>query len=152
MLTRTETPLQADGRHPNSVGGRARVSLTLQSRADFSRDGLFTCVGCQVQEIRRAGRQVPAVFRKRQRMGRLHLVLIALAQGGLGGIVPGRTAHDQTLQIPSPAYTDIPRKLIVAKRLAQCLNPALPSGVHQRALDVYSHILGTIGVSLLQPA
>ncbi|KAN0061878.1 hypothetical protein ACQY0O_005872 [Thecaphora frezii] len=46
------------------------------------------------------------------------------------------------------AYTNfnvIPRKLIVAKRLAQCLNPALPSGVHQRALDVYSHILGVIG-------
>jgi len=29
----------------------------------------------------------------------------------------------------------------VAKRLSQCLNPALPSGVHARALEVYSHIL-----------
>ncbi|EST09066.1 Dopey, N-terminal [Kalmanozyma brasiliensis GHG001] len=44
-----------------------------------------------------------------------------------------------------PNYNAIPRKLIVAKRLAQCLNPALPSGVHQRALDVYLHILGVIG-------
>ncbi|CDW94802.1 hypothetical protein, partial [Sporisorium scitamineum] len=44
-----------------------------------------------------------------------------------------------------PNYNAIPRKLIVAKRLAQCLNPALPSGVHQRALDVYHHILGVIG-------
>ncbi|KAJ9474697.1 Protein dopey [Pseudozyma hubeiensis] len=44
-----------------------------------------------------------------------------------------------------PTYNAIPRKLIVAKRLAQCLNPALPSGVHQRALDVYHHILSTIG-------
>ncbi|SPO28009.1 related to DOP1 - strong similarity to developmental regulatory gene, dopey (dopA) [Ustilago trichophora] len=44
-----------------------------------------------------------------------------------------------------PAYNVIPRKLIVAKRLAQCLNPALPSGVHQRALDVYHHILSVIG-------
>src|SRR5712672_1387302 len=31
---------------------------------------------------------------------------------------------------------EIPRKVIVAKRLSQCLNPALPTGVHQRALDV----------------
>lgn len=30
----------------------------------------------------------------------------------------------------------IPRKLIISKRLAQCLNPALPTGVHQRTLDV----------------
>jgi hypothetical protein len=41
----------------------------------------------------------------------------------------------------------IPRKLIVAKRLSQCLNPALPTGVHQRALDVYAHILAVLGVS-----
>lgn len=40
----------------------------------------------------------------------------------------------------------IPHKLIVAKRLSQCLNPALPTGVHQRTLDVYTHILTTIGV------
>ncbi|KAJ1596438.1 hypothetical protein NDA11_000447 [Ustilago hordei] len=44
-----------------------------------------------------------------------------------------------------PTYNVIPRKLIVAKRLAQCLNPALPSGVHQRALDVYHQILSVIG-------
>ncbi len=44
-----------------------------------------------------------------------------------------------------PAYNVVPRKLIVAKRLAQCLNPALPSGVHQRALDVYHHILSVVG-------
>ena len=43
-------------------------------------------------------------------------------------------------------FKEIPRKLIVAKRLAQCLNPALPTGVHQRALDVYTHILSVLGV------
>ncbi|CCM03665.1 uncharacterized protein FIBRA_05809 [Fibroporia radiculosa] len=46
------------------------------------------------------------------------------------------------------AYTqfkEIPRKLIVAKRLSQCLNPALPTGVHQRALDVYSHVFAVLG-------
>ncbi|KAK4687443.1 hypothetical protein P7C73_g2673, partial [Tremellales sp. Uapishka_1] len=56
----------------------------------------------------------------------------------------------KTLQTSSPPYTEIPRKLIVAKRLAQCLNPALPSGVHQRALDVYAHIFGIIGIEGLK--
>ncbi|WWD16667.1 hypothetical protein CI109_101097 [Kwoniella shandongensis] len=56
----------------------------------------------------------------------------------------------KTLQTPSPPYTEIPRKLIVAKRLAQCLNPALPSGVHQRALDVYAYIFSIIGVDGLK--
>ncbi|GAA6048977.1 hypothetical protein JCM3770_005422, partial [Rhodotorula araucariae] len=45
----------------------------------------------------------------------------------------------------APQFPVIPHKLIVAKRLSQCLNPALPTGVHQRALDVYTHILTTIG-------
>ncbi|KAK4051842.1 hypothetical protein OIV83_002547 [Microbotryomycetes sp. JL201] len=44
-----------------------------------------------------------------------------------------------------PQFQVVPHKLTVAKRLSQCLNPALPTGVHQRALDVYSHILTTIG-------
>lgn len=47
-------------------------------------------------------------------------------------------------------FKEIPRKVIVAKRLSQCLNPALPTGVHQRALDVYTHILGVIGVNGLR--
>lgn len=42
-------------------------------------------------------------------------------------------------------FKEIPQKLWVGKRLAQCMNPALPTGVHQRALDVYSHILAVIG-------
>ncbi|TCD67610.1 hypothetical protein EIP91_012242 [Steccherinum ochraceum] len=42
-------------------------------------------------------------------------------------------------------FKEIPRKLVVSKRLSQCLNPALPTGVHQRALDVYSHILAVLG-------
>lgn len=47
-------------------------------------------------------------------------------------------------------YKEIPRKLIVAKRLAQCLNPALPNGVHQRALDVYAHVLAVLGLDGLK--
>lgn len=46
-------------------------------------------------------------------------------------------------------FKEIPRKLIVAKRLAQCLNPALPTGVHQRALEVYIHILAVLGVCII---
>ncbi|KAI9357017.1 Dopey, N-terminal-domain-containing protein [Zopfochytrium polystomum] len=42
-------------------------------------------------------------------------------------------------------YANVPRKLIVAKRLAQCLNPALPAGVHQKALEVYAAILEAAG-------
>lgn len=39
----------------------------------------------------------------------------------------------------------VPSKGIVAKRLAQCLNPTLPSGVHQKALEVYNYIFSMIG-------
>lgn len=64
---------------------------------------------------------------------------------------PSRSANDrcifsQCLQ-GYPQFQMIPHKLTVAKRLSQCLNPALPTGVHQRALDVYTHILTAIGVS-----
>ncbi|KAF9430197.1 hypothetical protein BGZ76_000932 [Entomortierella beljakovae] len=44
-----------------------------------------------------------------------------------------------------PQYTVIPKSLTVAKRLAQCLNPALPAGVHGKTLDVYAYILESIG-------
>ncbi|RAK97414.1 cellular morphogenesis regulator DopA [Aspergillus ibericus CBS 121593] len=38
----------------------------------------------------------------------------------------------------------VPHKLLVAKRLSQCLNPSLPSGVHQKALEVYTYIFNLI--------
>lgn len=56
----------------------------------------------------------------------------------------------QTLQ-SFMQFKEIPQKLWVGKRLAQCMNPALPTGVHQRALDVYSHILAVIGVTIFSP-
>lgn len=40
--------------------------------------------------------------------------------------------------------TTIPAKSTVAKRLSQCLNPSLPSGVHQKSLEVYSCIFSVI--------
>ncbi|KAF3902520.1 hypothetical protein ABW21_db0204640 [Orbilia brochopaga] len=39
----------------------------------------------------------------------------------------------------------IPAKSVVSKRLAQCLNARLPSGVHQKALEVYSSVFSIIG-------
>lgn len=38
----------------------------------------------------------------------------------------------------------VPSKFIVAKRLAQCLHPSLPSGVHQKALEVYTFIFAFV--------
>ncbi|ORY92300.1 Dopey, N-terminal-domain-containing protein [Syncephalastrum racemosum] len=48
-----------------------------------------------------------------------------------------------------PQFPIIPRKHTVAKRLAQCLNPGFPAGVHQKTLDVYAYILETIGTDQL---
>ncbi|KAK5672429.1 hypothetical protein QVD99_001192 [Batrachochytrium dendrobatidis] len=42
-------------------------------------------------------------------------------------------------------FSAVPKKLIVSKRLAQCLNPALPSGAHAKALEVYSLIFQAAG-------
>ena len=39
----------------------------------------------------------------------------------------------------------IPEKATIARRLAQSMNPILPSGVHRKALDVYRIILARIG-------
>lgn len=45
-----------------------------------------------------------------------------------------------------PSFKEIPFKLNLAKRLAQCLNPALPAGVHQKTLEVYEMVFRKIGV------
>ncbi|KAE8621507.1 hypothetical protein XENTR_v10004856 [Xenopus tropicalis] len=46
-------------------------------------------------------------------------------------------------------YSLLPRRLIVSKRLAQCLHPALPSGVHLKALETYEIIFKIIGTKCL---
>lgn len=56
----------------------------------------------------------------------------------------------KAIQSTSPPYSELPYKLVIAKRLAQGLNPALPNGVHQRSLDVYREIFKTIGLESLQ--
>ncbi|KAH8153786.1 uncharacterized protein LAJ45_01553 [Morchella importuna] len=45
----------------------------------------------------------------------------------------------------NPSLPLIPSKNLIAKRLAQCLNPQLPSGVHQKTIEVYSYIFNMIG-------
>ncbi|KAJ5032744.1 uncharacterized protein L3040_009337 [Drepanopeziza brunnea f. sp. 'multigermtubi'] len=56
----------------------------------------------------------------------------------LGRLLKSLQAHPSNIKV-------VPSKSIVAKRLAQCLNPSLPSGVHQKALEVYSFIFSMIG-------
>lgn len=48
-----------------------------------------------------------------------------------------------------PKYQYIPKRVSVCKRLAQCLHPALPSGVHLKALEVYTCIFQNIGTENL---
>ena len=54
----------------------------------------------------------------------------------------------QTLQL-FPQYASVPFKVTVAKRLAQCLNPELPAGVHQKKLEVYDLIFTKINTKQL---
>ncbi|KAI4805249.1 hypothetical protein KUCAC02_009875 [Chaenocephalus aceratus] len=42
-------------------------------------------------------------------------------------------------------YSLLPKRLIIGKRLSQCLHPALPSGVHLKALETYEVIFKIIG-------
>ena len=42
-------------------------------------------------------------------------------------------------------FVVIPRKLMIGKRLSQCMHPALPSGVHLKALETYNLIFERIG-------
>jgi len=47
-----------------------------------------------------------------------------------------------------PKFPLIPAKLTLAKRLAQCLNAALPSGVHLKALETYELLFARMGVCI----
>lgn len=51
----------------------------------------------------------------------------------------------KVLQVHPPGISDVPHKSLVAQRLSQCLNPTLPAGVHQKALEVYTYIFSLIG-------
>ncbi|KAL9122415.1 MAG: hypothetical protein Q9187_001035 [Circinaria calcarea] len=51
----------------------------------------------------------------------------------------------KALQAKPAGIDDIPHKALVARRLSQCLNPVLPSGVHQKTLDLYVYIFSSLG-------
>ncbi|KAK0423668.1 hypothetical protein QR680_008265 [Steinernema hermaphroditum] len=42
-------------------------------------------------------------------------------------------------------FREIPKPVAVSKRLAQCLHPALPAGVHQKVLENYRQIFDVVG-------
>ncbi|XP_048525451.1 protein dopey-1 homolog, partial [Dendroctonus ponderosae] len=46
-------------------------------------------------------------------------------------------------------YPVIPRRIKISKRLAQCMHPALPSGVHLKALETYDIIFRCMGTNRL---
>ncbi|KAL4788354.1 Dopey, N-terminal-domain-containing protein [Aspergillus varians] len=50
----------------------------------------------------------------------------------------------KALQSHPPDLPVVPHKILVAKRLSQSMNPSLPSGVHQKALEVYTYIFNLI--------
>lgn len=52
--------------------------------------------------------------------------------------------HNSTVK-----YSVIPRRFVVGQRLAQCMHPALPSGVHLKALETYDLIFECIGTDKL---
>ena len=47
--------------------------------------------------------------------------------------------------VQHPQFPNVPKKAEIFKRLGQALNQNLPSGVHQKALDVYTVIFERIG-------
>ncbi|CAJ0968777.1 unnamed protein product [Ranitomeya imitator] len=52
---------------------------------------------------------------------------------------------DFTVLQNNAKYQVVPKKLTIGKRLAQCLHPALPGGVHRKALETYEIIFKIIG-------
>ncbi|KAL6709426.1 hypothetical protein ACN47E_001361 [Coniothyrium glycines] len=60
----------------------------------------------------------------------------------LGRLLKALQSHPSDIPV-------VPHSNIVALRLAQCLNPALPSGVHQKALELYAYIFSMIGSDAL---
>jgi hypothetical protein len=44
-----------------------------------------------------------------------------------------------------PKFPIVPEKFLVAKRLAQCSNPSLPSGVHLKTVETYALLCQRLG-------
>ncbi|KAL7419677.1 hypothetical protein Q5752_005591 [Cryptotrichosporon argae] len=151
-------------RRPASHGRLAQLMVSGRSRSSStaSQDAVTAAVTAYGEESAGSGRMTPEMRRRSARAAAASLLandakykkFAAQVDRCLQSFESVNEWADfisflsrllKTLQTPSPSYSEIPRKLIVAKRLAQCLNPALPSGVHTRALDVYSFVFATIG-------
>lgn len=48
-------------------------------------------------------------------------------------------------------YPIVPRRILISKRLAQCMHPDLPSGVHLKALETYDLIFKCMGTNRCVP-
>ncbi len=60
---------------------------------------------------------------------------------------PSSSPHSLPNQVlnSNVRYKYIPRRFIVGQRLAQCMHPLLPSGVHLKALETYDTVFDAIG-------
>lgn len=52
--------------------------------------------------------------------------------------------------LSNTSYATLPKRITIGKRLGQCLHPALPGGVHIKALEVYDTIFKIIGKKRLE--
>ncbi|UJR10286.1 hypothetical protein I4U23_014493 [Adineta vaga] len=69
---------------------------------------------------------------------------------GWADLIPILDKVKQTLIETCAQCSFIPKRLTLTKRLAQCLHPALPSGVHLKTLEVYETIFRMIDKVHLQ--
>jgi len=126
---------------PNERRHAAPFSFTVFIHSMLHR---ATQKGQQVQEIRASYWKDVAILWRGERLARYHQILDDVEQSKSTLKPPYALIHLQTLSA-NDQYRYIPMKHVVAKRLAQCLNPALPSGVHTKAIETYTVILGNIG-------
>ncbi|KAA8497522.1 Protein dopey-1 [Porphyridium purpureum] len=66
------------------------------------------------------------------------------SQNQAGNVTAAASNHAEN-GTSAAQYGYIPEKNLLAKRLAQCLTPSLPSGVHLKALETYHLVFGRIG-------
>lgn len=140
---KSSTPLR------QGVSARKKSPKPFQSTASSTPPVPSSPIVWDSQEVRRYEAEVLAVlhsFDKAKEWADLNNCLQKLLRvfSHPGTTVASSYAPFSTLGTP-PFFPFVPHKAVVAKRLAQCLNPLLPSGVHTRALETYAAIFERIG-------
>ncbi|KAL9058268.1 MAG: hypothetical protein Q9162_001867 [Coniocarpon cinnabarinum] len=114
------------------LGGRSRTVCTLsttQSSQDRLADTAFAESAKHDKPYRRWASQIERAV--------AHFDTARLEWpdyiSGLGRLLKAIQAHP-------PDTRSLPHKTLVANKLAQCLDPSLPSGVHSKALEIYDFI------------